>query len=176
MHGRIERCYLPANKRVTDGARTRTLRSHNPPNRVVVGCRLLRKPLMQAIFLAHGCPLFPRIARSVVSAVVSIPARRTDRRTLRCLSLSCPSRRAEGTQRGPRTARLGSPILPVRRFQPFWRASSTSSGCGFSPTFAARILRGAQTNLLDAQTQTSVTRNTGVDQQWRGLSPLAASL
>ena len=62
---------LPANRRVTDGARTRDLRSHNPPTLVSRCCPSLQNRLIYADFLAHGCPLFLGVALSVVSAVVS---------------------------------------------------------------------------------------------------------
>jgi hypothetical protein len=42
----IESCVLPANERVTDGTRTRALRSHNPLSLVSIGCPLLQKQLI----------------------------------------------------------------------------------------------------------------------------------
>jgi hypothetical protein len=51
---------------VTDETRTRDpLSSHNPPTPVAQGCELLQKPLIDADFLALGCPVFPRAARGV---------------------------------------------------------------------------------------------------------------
>src|SRR5215204_4977964 len=48
--------------RVTDGARTRALWSHNPPTSVSERCRKLQNPLRQADFFAGGCLLFLRVA------------------------------------------------------------------------------------------------------------------
>ena len=53
---------------MTDETRTRDLlSSHNPPTPVAQGCELLQKPLIDADFLALGCPVFPRAALSEVS-------------------------------------------------------------------------------------------------------------
>ena len=57
-------------ERVTDGTRTRALRSHNPPTPVVVRCHTLQNRL-QADFFAHGCSPFLRVPLYVVSKVVS---------------------------------------------------------------------------------------------------------
>jgi hypothetical protein len=64
--------HLEIHKSVTDGARTSTLRSHNPPTWVATRCRALRNRLTYADCLAHGCQPFQRVVRWVVSAVVSI--------------------------------------------------------------------------------------------------------
>jgi hypothetical protein len=56
---------------VTDGARTRDLRSHNPRTSVATGSRALQKWLVYAELFAGGCPPLLRIAPSVVSAVAS---------------------------------------------------------------------------------------------------------
>src|ERR671916_2694047 len=53
---------LPSSERVTDGTRTRVLRSHNPPTSVSRRCCRLQDRLIQAYFLAHGCPPFLRVA------------------------------------------------------------------------------------------------------------------
>src|SRR5215212_7601444 len=53
-----ENYVLPANERVTDGARTRDLRSHNPPTSVSRDCRRCRIALDKPIPLltvARGC-------------------------------------------------------------------------------------------------------------------------
>src|SRR5215213_4685374 len=92
-------------ERVTDGTRTRALRSHNPPTSVATRCPTLQIPLIKAVFFAGGCPLFLGVAPSVVSEVVSTtfavgvsfshpkapltaPAGSTQRRTLET-SLGC---------------------------------------------------------------------------------------
>ena len=62
---------LRADERVTDGARTRLLRSHNPQTPVSRGCRTLLDRLIYADFSARGCPPFLHVASSVVSEVVS---------------------------------------------------------------------------------------------------------
>jgi hypothetical protein len=52
-------------------ARTRALRSHNPPTSVATCCGTLQDRLIYTSFFARGCPPFLHVARSVVSAVVS---------------------------------------------------------------------------------------------------------
>ena len=59
---------------LTDGARTRDLRSHNLPIPVSGLCCTLQNRLISADSPAGSCPLFLRIALWVVSAVVSTPA------------------------------------------------------------------------------------------------------
>ena len=56
---------------MTDGARTRDLRSHNPTTSVATGCRALQNRLIYAESFAQGCPPFLGVALSVVSKVVS---------------------------------------------------------------------------------------------------------
>src|SRR5215217_7878193 len=57
--------------RVTDGIRTRDLRSHNPPTSVAWGCPLLQNRLRYAESFARGCARLLRVALWVVSKVVS---------------------------------------------------------------------------------------------------------
>src|SRR5215204_309560 len=57
---------------VTDGARTRALRSHNPMSSVSERCRVLQNRLISADFFAGSYWLFLRVALWVVSKVVSI--------------------------------------------------------------------------------------------------------
>jgi hypothetical protein len=49
-------------RRVTDGTRTRALRSHNPPTLGSGRCPKLQYPLRYAVFFAGGCHSFPRVA------------------------------------------------------------------------------------------------------------------
>jgi hypothetical protein len=58
-------------ERVTDGTRTRALRSHNPTTSVATGCRALQNRLRYADFFARRCQVFLRIALCVVSEMVS---------------------------------------------------------------------------------------------------------
>src|SRR5215218_9319297 len=57
MHSQIERCDLPTIKRITDGARTRDLRSHDPARGVAEGCAPLQIPHIQAAFSSPACPV-----------------------------------------------------------------------------------------------------------------------
>src|SRR5215207_9454270 len=57
--------------RVTDGARTRALRSHNPSTSVAKGCCGLQNRLVYADLFAGGCVPLLRVAPWVVSGLVS---------------------------------------------------------------------------------------------------------
>jgi hypothetical protein len=63
MAGRVSGPHVfPANERVTDGARTRALRSHNPPIPVSEGCSCCANRLSRPILLlvvARGFCLHP---------------------------------------------------------------------------------------------------------------------
>jgi hypothetical protein len=56
---------------VTDGTRTRALRSHNAKTWVATRCRELQNPLIYAESFADGYQVFLRVALRVVSKVVS---------------------------------------------------------------------------------------------------------
>jgi hypothetical protein len=58
-------------ERVTDGARTRALRSHNPTSPVSGRCQTLQNRLRYADSFARGCPPSLCVAPWVVSGVVS---------------------------------------------------------------------------------------------------------
>ena len=57
----------PANRRVTDGARTRDLRDHNPRRCVAAVFRDLQIPHTQGVFSSPACQVLQDIASAVVS-------------------------------------------------------------------------------------------------------------